>query len=724
MDLVSDEIRPNFLTCPAVPELPPPEEDSNSQTETHVPVDEERREPQPTFLEKPIEEVLHQASVSPFPPPAPPVVTPHPLKKLVLVLSGLLIGIALIVCAVVIYGAVYLGTSVSSLKTVTQAIRQDVDRRDFIAAEGRMPEFMQALDRLATGVDRLRPLREWPVVGRDIRTLERIMEIAQTLSDGVDQTVRAASGFEKVLESVGLVERGIDGSIVSGRPFAALSPAEKEEILSRFASLLPELRQAREKIKLAASLWTDLPTEARQSSMMAPVAAYASRLPELTKRADQLISFLDLLLPLVGHPSENRYLVILQNSDELRPTGGFIGTIGYLRVQSADIKEMRFDDVYAIDNPVSTRWKDVPPGPMQQYLGVSAWFLRDRNWSPDFPTSAEDIMKTYLGERAMASSSTVDRLDGVIAFTPEFFKDLFRFTGPITVDGRIFTADDFFDQLQYEAEQGFLNKGLTVDQRKEIVLRVGDALFKQLMQQSTSRLPEVLDLLSDNLTEKNVLFYLRESRTLALLDARAWTGRVAGAAEDYLWVIDTNLAAYKTDGKMEKQVHYSLDLEKGLATVTLRYRNTVRTVDWRYTRYRDYVRVYVPEGSELVSATGAMAKDKNQAGGRVEPGTVDVFKDLGKSVFGAFWAIEPNETRELRFTYRLPAAVLEKIRATGDYDLLVQRQPGNNSRLTIDHALGKNVRAAEPPEAQAEFGDQRYRLTMPLDRDRTFRVRF
>lgn len=68
--------------------------------------------------------------------------------------------------------------------------------------------------------------------------------------------------------------------------------------------------------------------------------------------------------------------------------------------------------------------------------------------------------------------------------------------------------------------------------------------------------------------------------------------------------------------------------------------------------------------------------------------------------------------------------MLEKIRATGDYDLLVQRQPGNNARLTIDHALGKNVRAAEPPEAQAEFGDQRYRLTMPLDRDRTFRVRF
>lgn len=723
---MSDEIKPNFLTCPAVPELSPPADDSNTETdetETMVPIEEEPIPERHNFLQK--EERIEQMSDALISAPGiSPQMTPHPLRKVVLALSGIIVGIAFIVFAVVVYGAVYLGSSVSQLKTVAQAMRQDADRRDFVAAEAKLPEFTRALNQLSGGIDRLHPLREWPVVGRDIRTLEHVMEIAQTLSAGVDQTVRAASGFERVLESVGLLERGIDGSIVSGRPFAALSPAEKEEILSRFASLLPELRQAREKVKLAASLWTDLPAEARQSSMMAPIAAYGARLPELVRQSDQLISFLDILLPLVGHPSENRYLVVLQNSDELRPTGGFLGTIGYLRVQSADVKEMRFEDVYAVDNPVSTRWTDVPPEPMKRYLGVTAWFFRDRNWSPDFPTSAEDMMQTYLRERALVSSSTSDRLDGVIAFTPQFFEDLLHFTGPINVDGKTFTAENFFDQLQYEADQGFLHQGIPVDRRKDIVVRAGDELFKQLAQQSTSRLPALLDLLTDNLTEKHVLFYLRDPRTLASLDSRAWTGRVAGTPEDYLLVVDANLAAYKTDGKMEKQVHYGVDLATGLATVTLRYHNTVQMVDWRYTRYRDYVRVYVPEGSELVSATGAMAKDKNQAGGRVESGTVDVFKDLGKTVFGAFWAIEPRETRELRFTYRLPARVLESMRAAGGYDLLVQRQPGNKSRLTIDHALGKNVRAAEPPEASAQFGDQRYQVTVPLDRDRSFRVRY
>ena len=195
-----------------------------------------------------------------------------------------------------------------------------------------------------------------------------------------------------------------------------------------------------------------------------------------------------------------------------------------------------------------------------------------------------------------------------------------------------------------------------------------------------------------------------------MLDQRGWTDRIAPSPNDYLWVVDANLAALKTDGKMEKQVHYGLDLATGQATLTLRYHNTVRTPDWQYTRYRDYVRVYVPEGSTLIGVD--------------QPGSVDVMHDLGKTVFGAFWQVEPGETRDLTFHYQLPTAFVERIRQSGDYRLTVQRQPGNHSQLTLDHAFGKNIQVAEPPEAAREFGDTRYRVTQSLDQDTTFHVRF
>jgi hypothetical protein len=181
-----------------------------------------------------------------------------------------------------------------------------------------------------------------------------------------------------------------------------------------------------------------------------------------------------------------------------------------------------------------------------------------------------------------------------------------------------------------------------------------------------------------------------------------------------LWVIDANLAALKTDGVMDKQIIYSIDAnaEGGpLATVRLRYTNTNRRITWRYTRYRSYTRVYVPEGSELVSWTGTAGKNP------------DTMRELGKQVFGAFWVIQPGQTGELSFTYRLPPRVTDKI-AQGPYTLLVQRQPGANTKLTLDLRLGKTVRSATPAEDESQFGDDRYQYSEDLEKNETFSIDF
>ncbi len=229
-----------------------------------------------------------------------------------------------------------------------------------------------------------------------------------------------------------------------------------------------------------------------------------------------------------------------------------------------------------------------------------------------------------------------------------------------------------------------------------------------------------------SLYEKDVLLYARTPDIQRMLDVYGWTGRAKSGTGDYLWVIDANLAALKTDGVMEKQIAYALDArdpEHPIATVTLTYHNTNRSINWRYTRYRDYVRVYVPEGSELISSEGAMLNDKTKTGGRVIPGTVDVMKDLGKTVFGAFWAVEPGETRALSFMYRLPSSVLLNQKEPGLYTLLVQRQPGSEQRLTLDLNFGKNIMSASPAEEAVDFGDMRYKMSYPLRADQTVHVK-
>jgi len=296
-------------------------------------------------------------------------------------------------------------------------------------------------------------------------------------------------------------------------------------------------------------------------------------------------------------------------------------------------------------------------------------------------------------------------------------------TGPVTIEGKTFSADNFFTELEYDVEQGFLANGVPMRQRKEIVQKVGAELIDRVTHLPASRWPDVIGVLTDALDQKNILIYARDPKILSLIDAHNWSGRTRSSDGDYLEVVDANLAALKTDGVMDKRVNYSVDMTAPsgpVATVTLTYTNTNRVIDWRHTRYRDYVRVYVPEASQLISSTGAMQNDKHLTGGAVVPGTVDVMHDLGKTVFGAFWSIEPDESRQLKFVYRLPSTIYH---LSSPYTLLVQRQPGSNTYLTLDVLFGKKVQAADPPEEMSERGDDRYRIKdWKLEKDQTFRV--
>ena len=229
------------------------------------------------------------------------------------------------------------------------------------------------------------------------------------------------------------------------------------------------------------------------------------------------------------------------------------------------------------------------------------------------------------------------------------------------------------------------------------------------------RWPALLELATQALGRKDILVFDPDPNVLPLLDARGWTGRMGESqSKDFLAVVDANLAALKTDGMMDKHIIYQLDAsnpDQAIATVRLRYTNRTRQIDWRYTRYRSYTRLYVPEGSELVSVQGGASE------------VVDIGQELGKRVFGAFWVVEPGRTRELVFRYRLPASALTSI-SQGTYQLRVQRQPGANTSLTLDHAFGKNIQSAVPGEDSADFGDQRYQVTQELTADADIEVLF
>ena len=663
---------PNFLTCPAVPELASP--------------------------------------ASSIPKRRPPG-----RRRRWIVFGVVFVLLLLTVPAIVALARA--GIAARGAETALRQVEAHVRARDFAAARQDLATAGAHLNAFRSALVGSGPWRAVPGIGGQIRALEDAATAGAGTLEGLQELIG-------VLDSVASAPSGI--GLSSTRRYADLSREEKRAVVRAFADALPSLRLARDKVDLALELWNRVP----QDQLIAPIRnalrPFITGLPALKRSLDEAVPLMEIGVAVAGYPEPMRALVLLQNSDELRPAGGFIGTIGTMTFDGGDLAEFNFDDVYKIDNPVASTWKEVPPQPLLDRLGVKTWFLRDANWSPDYPTSAERVLDFYVRERELAEKTRLSNPpNSVIAFEPGFFTSLLRLTGSVTVDGTTFDADTFYDRLEYAVESDFLKKGIPVAQRKEIMEKIGAVLVDRLATLPVSRWPEVLDLLTTSLERKQIMLYAKNPDLLAQLDRRGWSGRAAPTQGDFLWIVDANMAAFKTDGVMDKKISYRLDAKDPAnprATVTLTYTNTNPTFTWRYTRYRSYTRVYVPDGSTLLSSSGAMKDDRYRTGGVAVPGTVDVFKELGKTAFGAFWSIEPGKTGTLSFTYALPPSAVGNIR-NGTYRLDWPKQAGaDTTQLTLDLLFGTNVQSATPAEQKEKWGDARYEYTTDSLVDRKFEI--
>lgn len=662
---------------------------------------------------------------TPLPPPAPKERKPMSREKkrfgcLVLLL---IVFVVLIAVSPLVYGGARAGRGAIIVKDSLELMRAHLEAREFDEALVSIENAEGGLSEVRAGLRATGPWRAFPYIGSRLRALEDVEQAGRTAIAGAKELIAVANTLMLALQGEGILDP--TSAVGATRSFQDLTKEEKRVILAQLERSLPAMQRARERIDIAAEAWERIPKEQLFAPALAALEPVVRQLPVIRKQIDDAVSLIEIILPLVGYPEERTYLVLLQNADELRPGGGFIGNVGEVKVDAADFEQIEFKDVYAVDDPVAATWDEVPPANITKHLRVPAWFLRDANWSPDFPTSALTVMDFYERETFEGTGNSV-RLDSVVALEPAFFEDLLRLTGPITVEGKTFNAENFFSQLQYDVEIGFLSEGIPVPQRKEVVAKVGDELLSKLTNQPASRWPEIAATVTKALERKDIMIYSRDATLQTVLDARDWSGRVESADGDYLMVVDANLAALKTDGQMTKQIFYSVDLtdrNNPTATVRLRYTNNTQRIDWRYTRYRSYTRIYVPEGSELISSSGAMAGDLTQTGGVFVRGDVDVMRDLGKTVFGAFWSIEPRRTGELSFTYRLPPRVADQLMQE-KYNLLVQKQPGAETELTLDLSFGKKLRQATPPEAETAFGDERYQANFDLLMDTPVSISF
>ena len=123
--------------------------------------------------------------------------------------------------------------------------------------------------------------------------------------------------------------------------------------------------------------------------------------------------------------AQHLVVVWLQNSDEIRATGGFLGSV--IRLESSGIlpKNIRLHDIYDVGGGIRDYVE--PPPPVKQYLaGGGAWRIQDVNWDRDFATSA----KRFNDFLELAGEKPADL---IVAINLSLIEKLFDQLGGVTL---------------------------------------------------------------------------------------------------------------------------------------------------------------------------------------------------------------------------------------------------------------------------------------------------
>lgn len=387
-------------------------------------------------------------------------------------------------------------------------------------------------------------------------------------------------------------------------------------------------------------------------------------------------SYLSKIIPsLAGYPEAGNFLFIMQNNDELRPSGGFIGVYGLMKTKNGSVDSLITHDSYHLDMPasISGRWNLQPPAALNKYLKVEKWYLRDANWSPDWPSSARNIAEIYQGEK-LAISETTDPFTGIIALAPDFVAELLDVTGPVMARGELYEKENFQELLQYSVEVSYSEQDISSWDRKDVINEIVYELKNKLTKISIGQFYSLLNIISNNIANKNIQLYFSDDYLQGLAQRLNATGEVKNNIGDYLLVVDANLGAFKSDAVVKKSINYDMNLEDSLSRVNLRlnYRHE-GGFDWRTTRYRSYTRVYVPLGSKLNKLeTFGLAKIENDSIISYDD------KDLGKTVFAFFFTLEPGTAGGIDVEYELSDSLTNYFK-NNSYSLLLQKQSGRRT---------------------------------------------
>ncbi len=432
----------------------------------------------------------------------------------------------------------------------------------------------------------------------------------------------------------------------------------------------------------------------------------------------------------MGNEETRRYLLLAQNEEELRPTGGFIAGAGELVLVDGRIQTLTFADANYADDYANKPYP-FPPQPLYDFMGLELFLLRDANFWPDFPTSARMAMELYqYGQDAPP-------LDGVIAFDQQFMRLLVTAIGEVPIPEESVTINQnnviaaMREAWSYEEGQ---DVGQWVRDRKAFLGTFANGILRKVQTDFGRIDPLALAQAMHAAAQlRHLQIYVTDPTQAAVFDALNWDGRYANeTGQDVLGVVDTNVGYNKVNSLIVRAIRYQVDLGSRQAQLELTYQHngtpepqpcyqgTPYAGGISYearinTCYWNYLRIYAPQGTQLLAATLHEIPGETMFSGQEWRAPAQLITEpVPLAVVANAFLLPWGETLTSNYSFQLPATIVQAADGQQIYRLTVYKQAGTGAQpleVVVQLPEGAALATAVPQPALIEGNSVTFRLT-------------
>lgn len=471
-----------------------------------------------------------------------------------------------------------------------------------------------------------RAQKDFSAAGRDFQQLQNQLKQSDTLKTVATYFPQYRATLSSALAtSVIGVDVARIGQIATGNAIQ-LAPNFSGPLLAASRKPLitqPVLNTIGTTIEEVMPLLTDIQAQSAKVSLDSlPISASEkSQVGQLLQQLPQILNDLGIVRNLLGSAGwllgvdqPRTFLVQTMDRAELRGTGGFTGQYGELTINGGRVAPFSLTDISLLEyTDTSVTQGQLAPTPYRSWWPFANWGLRDSNISADFPTSAQVAINLYKQE-------TGHTVDGLISFTPVMVEHILSIIGPVQVPvyNVTVTAQNLEDLLHYYQldnagilKQFQVNQGATntsTSARKRFTSYVASLLLARVRAAPANELLAIAHQVLDDLQTKDVQVYFTDPGAEKVLMRYGYAGQLdRSTTRDSLFVVQQNLSASKASQYVQTIMHDTVSLDsKGGATHLLQIRLVYNQAGpvYGYDTYYDYLRVYVPPNSRLLSGDG------------------------------------------------------------------------------------------------------------------------